>query len=41
MGSAITSQNGTAPKPRHRYAGVRAGAITSQNGTAPKPRAGR
>ena len=34
--SAITSQNGTAPKRRRNRGGLRDSAITSQNGTAPK-----
>ena len=34
--SAITSQNGTAPKPKTRDIPTRFRAITSQNGTAPK-----
>ena len=35
--SAITSQNGTAPKPHVALKGWTGCAITSQNGTAPKP----
>ena len=34
--SAITSQNGTAPKPPSSSGGSKSSAITSQNGTAPK-----
>ena len=37
MCSAITSQNGTAPKRRLSNLGRTTSAITSQNGTAPKP----
>ena len=36
MGSAITSQNGTAPKLVVNHSNFLSSAITSQNGTAPK-----